>query len=82
MANVERRAHVVWEGDLASGSGRLIEESSKVIEEAAVTFASRVERPDGKTNPEELIASATPPAMRWRCPIPWPRRMHRRCGSR
>jgi osmotically inducible protein OsmC len=31
MANVERRAHVVWEGDLASGSGRLIQESSKVI---------------------------------------------------
>ena len=58
MANVERRAHVVWEGDLASGSGRLTEESSKVIEEAPVTFASRVERPDGKTSPEELIASA------------------------
>ena len=58
MANVERRAHVVWEGDLASGSGRLTEESSKALEESPVTFASRVERPDGKTSPEELIASA------------------------
>ncbi len=58
MANVERRAHVVWEGDLASGSGRLSEDSSKVMEDVPVTWASRVERPDGKTSPEELIASA------------------------
>ncbi len=58
MANVERRAHVVWEGDLASGNGRLTEESSRVLEEAPVTWAARVERPDGKTSPEELIASA------------------------
>jgi osmotically inducible protein OsmC len=58
MANVERRAHVVWEGDLFSGSGTLTEDSSKAMEEAPVTFASRVERPDGKTSPEELIASA------------------------
>lgn len=58
MANVERRAHVVWEGDLASGSGRLTEEDSGTIREAPVTFASRVERPEGMTSPEELIASA------------------------
>src|SRR5919206_614515 len=58
MANVERRAHVVWEGDLASGGGRLTEDSSGVLEEAPVTFAARVEQPGGKTSPEELIASA------------------------
>jgi osmotically inducible protein OsmC len=58
VANVERRAHVVWEGDLANGSGRLTEESSRALEEAPVTFASRVEQPEGKTSPEELIASA------------------------
>ena len=58
MANVERKAHVVWEGDLKSGSGRLTEDSSKTLEEVPVTWASRVERPDGKTSPEELIASA------------------------
>lgn len=58
MANVERRAHVVWEGDLASGSGRLTEEDSGTIREAPVTFASRVEQPEGMTSPEELIASA------------------------
>jgi len=58
MANVERKAHVVWEGNLASGSGRLTEEDSGAIREAPVTFASRVEQPEGMTSPEELIASA------------------------
>src|SRR5215210_5188937 len=58
MANVERRAHVVWEGDLAGGNGTLTADSSKTLEEVAVTWASRVERPDGKTSPEELIAMA------------------------
>ncbi len=58
MANAERRAHVVWEGDLARGNGRLTADSSKMVEEAPVTWASRVERPDGKTSPEELIAAA------------------------
>ena len=58
MANVERRAHVVWEGDLARGNGTLTEDSSGALSDAPVTWASRVERPDGKTSPEELIASA------------------------
>ena len=58
MANVERKAHVVWEGDLPSGNGRVTTDSTKVLEEAPVTWASRVERPNGKTSPEELIAAA------------------------
>ena len=58
MANVERRAHVVWEGDLASGSGRLTEEDSGALNEAPVTFATRTGSPEGQTSPEELIASA------------------------
>ena len=49
---------MVWEGNLASGSGRLTEEDSGVLREVPVTFASRVEQPEGKTSPEELIASA------------------------
>ncbi len=57
MANVEREAYVVWEGDLAQGSGTL-SEGSGVLQNAPVTFASRVQRPDGKTSPEELIAGA------------------------
>ena len=57
MAMVEREAHVVWQGDLAHGSGSL-SEGSGVLNEAPVTFASRVESPGGKTSPEELIAAA------------------------
>ena len=57
MAMVEREAHVIWQGDLAHGSGSL-SEGSGVLKEAPVTFASRVESPGGKTSPEELIAAA------------------------
>ena len=49
MANVERKAHVLWEGDLQSGSGRLTEESSRALEETSVTFAARVEQPGGRS---------------------------------
>jgi osmotically inducible protein OsmC len=57
MAMVEREAHVVWEGNLAEGKGSL-SEGSGVLQDAPVTFASRVERPGGQTSPEELIAAA------------------------
>ena len=57
MAMVEREAHVIWQGDLTHGSGSL-SEGSGVLNEAPVTFASRVESPGGKTSPEELIAAA------------------------
>ncbi len=57
MANVERRAHVIWEGDLAGGNGVLSEESG-VLSDAPVTWSSRVQSPEGKTSPEELIAAA------------------------
>jgi lipoyl-dependent peroxiredoxin len=57
MATAERRADVVWEGDLPNGSGRFTV-GSGAIDEQAVTWASRTERSDGKTSPEELIAAA------------------------
>lgn len=57
MANVERTAHVEWEGNLTQGSGNFTA-GSGAMEKAPVTFASRVEEPEGKTSPEELIASA------------------------
>ncbi len=57
MALVDREAHVVWEGNLANGSGNL-SEGSGVLNNTPVTFASRVEQPEGKTSPEELIAAA------------------------
>src|SRR5689334_24383711 len=52
-----REAEVIWEGPLASGSGTLTS-ASGALEQLAVTWASRTERPDGKTSPEELIAAA------------------------
>jgi osmotically inducible protein OsmC len=57
MATAERRAEVVWEGDLPRGSGRFTV-GSGAIGEQPVTWASRTERSDGKTSPEELIAAA------------------------
>lgn len=56
MATVERNARVVWEGDL-KGSGN-VTGGSGALNELPVTFASRVESPDGKTSPEEMIAAA------------------------
>lgn len=53
-----RRASVHWEGDLAHGKGLLDAASSKAYTGLPVTWASRTERPDGKTSPEELLASA------------------------
>jgi lipoyl-dependent peroxiredoxin len=52
-----REAEIVWEGPLARGTGTL-KSGSGALDELAVTWASRTERPDGKTSPEELIAAA------------------------
>lgn len=57
MATVERNARIVWEGDLQSGSGN-VSGGSGAIDGLPVTFASRVQSPEGKTSPEEMIASA------------------------
>ena len=54
----ERRAHVVWRGNLFQGSGTFDLVSSEAVQGLPVTWASRTERPDGKTSPEELIAAA------------------------
>jgi osmotically inducible protein OsmC len=53
----ERRATAVWEGTLTEGRGTITTGSS-ALTEAPVTWASRVEQPDGKTSPEELLAAA------------------------
>jgi osmotically inducible protein OsmC len=57
MATAERRAEVVWQGNLIKGSGTFDLASSGLMTGAEVTWASRTERP-GKTSPEELIAAA------------------------
>lgn len=53
-----RRADVVWEGDLLSGSGVVTASSSRAFAELPVSWASRTEAPGGRTSPEELIAAA------------------------
>ena len=56
MAMAERRAECVWTGDLAHGRGS-VTVGSGALAEFPVTWASRTERSDGKTSPEELIAA-------------------------
>jgi osmotically inducible protein OsmC len=51
------RADVVWEGDLATGNGR-VKVASGTFNEFPVTWASRSDRTHGGTSPEELIAAA------------------------
>jgi osmotically inducible protein OsmC len=58
MPAVIREARTVWTGDLAKGSGALSAISSKAFSDLPVTWAARTEAPEGKTSPEELIASA------------------------
>jgi osmotically inducible protein OsmC len=57
MAGIERRAEVVWEGALLDGHG-VASAGSGAFGELPVTWAARTESPDGKTSPEELIATA------------------------
>jgi len=53
----KRTARAVWQGNLAQGSGRLNVDSG-ATPELPVTWASRIERADGRTSPEELLAAA------------------------
>src|ERR671931_363382 len=59
MAMAERRGQVVWEGNLTQGKGSITSTGSGAFSGGLpVTWASRVERSDGRTSPEELIAMA------------------------
>ena len=58
MLKAERRAEVEWQGSLIQGSGRIVGVGSGAIGNLPVTWASRTERSDGKTSPEELLAAA------------------------
>ena len=54
-----RSARAVWNGELASGSGVVSATSSGAFSDLPVTWAARTENAaNGKTSPEELIASA------------------------
>jgi osmotically inducible protein OsmC len=54
----DRKAEVVWQGDLMNGSGTIQSVTSGAIGPLDVSWASRSEEPNGKTSPEELIAAA------------------------
>ena len=58
MAKAERRADVVWEGNLIQGHGKIVSVGSGALGELPITWASRTERSDGRTSPEELLAAA------------------------
>jgi osmotically inducible protein OsmC len=57
MATAERQAEATWAGALTSGSGEVSMRSSGAGS-FPVTWASRVEKADGRTSPEELLAAA------------------------
>ncbi|MGE2691493.1 OsmC family peroxiredoxin [Mycolicibacterium pulveris] len=57
MAIADRTTRTVWEGPLATGSGRL-ESGSGALTGRDVTWAARTEEPGGITSPEELAAAA------------------------
>ncbi len=56
MATIERSAHIDWEGTVKEGRGEVKAGSGAFG--LPVTFPARVEKPGGKTSPEELIAAA------------------------
>jgi lipoyl-dependent peroxiredoxin len=56
MAAVSR-ADANWEGDLIHGSGS-VRPASGAFAELPVTWATRAERSEGATSPEELLAAA------------------------
>jgi osmotically inducible protein OsmC len=58
MATAQRRAEVVWSGELQKGSGTFDLASSGAMTGAEVSFVTRTENPNGNTSPEELIAAA------------------------
>ena len=57
MPIATREAEVVWKGPLATGTGT-VSSGSGALGALPVTWASRTERADGNTSPEELIAAA------------------------
>jgi osmotically inducible protein OsmC len=57
MPKIERRAKITWEGNVARGSGE-ISGATGAFENLPYSLAARVEKPDGKTSPEELLAAA------------------------
>ncbi|MEX0952806.1 MAG: OsmC family peroxiredoxin [Nitriliruptoraceae bacterium] len=54
----DRRATVVWEGDLFEGKGTANLATSGIAGDLPVSWPSRAEDANGQTSPEELLAAA------------------------
>jgi lipoyl-dependent peroxiredoxin len=57
VPRVQREANVTWEGNVARGSGA-ISAATGAFDRLPYSLATRVEKTDGKTSPEELLAAA------------------------
>jgi osmotically inducible protein OsmC len=57
VPRVQREAQVTWEGNVARGRGT-ISALTGAFEGLPYSLATRIDRPDGKTSPEELLAAA------------------------
>ncbi len=57
-AQAERRADVMWEGDLLTGKGTVISVTSGAFGSLPVSWPARTAEPGGLTSPEELLAAA------------------------
>jgi lipoyl-dependent peroxiredoxin len=57
MPHIERRAQLVWEGNLARGEGRVAGDSG-AFTGLGFSLPTRVGPSEGKTSPEELLAAA------------------------
>jgi osmotically inducible protein OsmC len=57
VPRVQRQATVTWEGNVARGSGA-ISAATGAFSELPYSLATRIEKIDGKTSPEELLAAA------------------------
>jgi osmotically inducible protein OsmC len=57
MPRIERKAQIVWEGNVARGAGS-ITAASGAFTDLPYSLASRIGQPEGKTSPEELLAAA------------------------
>jgi len=56
VPRVQREANVTWEGNVARGSGEISAATGAF--ELPYSLATRIEKRDGKTSPEELLAAA------------------------
>ncbi len=57
MPRVQREAQVTWEGNVARGQGT-ISAATGAFAALPYSLATRIDRSEGKTSPEELLAAA------------------------